>query len=104
MMLIPCPECGPRDEIEFGYGGQAHVPYPEGGGSDLTDEQWAEYLFVRDNVKGAFAERWVHSGGCRRWFNAIRDTVTYEFLAVYRPHEPPPHSPHRPGPSGGDPR
>jgi sarcosine oxidase, subunit delta len=102
MMLIPCPECGPRDEIEFGYGGQAHVPYPQDGGRELTDEQWADYLFVRDNVKGPFAERWVHSGGCRRWFNAIRDTVTYEFLAVYRPNESPPHWPHRPVPGGGD--
>ena len=24
----PCPWCGPRDEIEFHYGGQAHVAYP----------------------------------------------------------------------------
>ena len=28
MMLIPCPWCGPRDETEFHYGGQAHVAYP----------------------------------------------------------------------------
>jgi heterotetrameric sarcosine oxidase delta subunit len=67
----------------------------------MTDEQWAEYLFVRDNLKGAFAERWVHSAGCRRWFNAIRDTVTYEFLAVYRPTDPRPHLPHRSGTGGG---
>jgi sarcosine oxidase subunit delta len=91
MMLIPCPECGPRDEVEFGYGGQAHVNYPAGGGHDMTDEEWARYLFFRDNPKGLFAERWVHSGGCRRWFNAVRDTVTYEFVAVYRPSDPRPH-------------
>jgi len=24
------------------------------------------------------AERWVHSAGCRRWFNLVRDTVTHE--------------------------
>ncbi|MGZ8625813.1 MAG: sarcosine oxidase subunit delta, partial [Actinomycetota bacterium] len=24
MLLIPCPWCGPRDEVEFRYGGQAH--------------------------------------------------------------------------------
>ena len=29
MMLIACPNCGPRDETEFHYGGQAHVAYPE---------------------------------------------------------------------------
>ncbi len=37
--------------------------------------------------EGIFAERWVHSGGCRKWFNALRDTVTYEFKAVYRAGE-----------------
>jgi heterotetrameric sarcosine oxidase delta subunit len=24
------------------------------------------------------AERWVHTAGCRRWFNLVRDTVTDE--------------------------
>ena len=89
-MLIPCPECGPRNENEFHYGGQAHVPYPADGGANASDQEWAEYLFFRDNPKGPFAERWVHSAGCRRWFNAIRDTLTYEFLAVYRVGESPP--------------
>lgn len=82
MLLIDCPHCGPRDEVEFHYGGQAHVPYPEDPYA-LTDREWAEFLFYRDNPRGPFAERWQHSVGCRKWFNAIRDTVTYEFLASY---------------------
>ncbi|MDX3529223.1 sarcosine oxidase subunit alpha family protein [Streptomyces sp. ID05-39B] len=86
MLLIPCPWCGPRDEAEFHYGGQAHVPYPEDPAS-LTDEEWARYLFFRDNPKGPFAERWTHAVGCRRWFNAVRDTSTNEVLAVYRSGE-----------------
>ena len=45
------------------------MPYPEDPDA-LSDEEWAEYLFFRDNPKGPFAERWVHSGGCRQWFNA----------------------------------
>ncbi|MFP1624200.1 sarcosine oxidase subunit alpha family protein [Streptomyces sp. 5K101] len=89
MMLIPCPWCGPRDEAEFHYGGQAHVPYPEDPAA-LTDEDWARYLFFRDNPKGPFAERWSHADGCRRWFNAVRDTATNEILAVYRAGEPRP--------------
>lgn len=93
MMLIDCPECGPRDEVEFHYGGQAHVPYPADGGAGLDDTGWAQYLFFRDNTRGAFAERWVHSAGCRRWFNAVRDTVTYQFLAVYRCGDPTPRLP-----------
>ncbi|WP_426570037.1 sarcosine oxidase subunit delta family protein [Streptomyces canus] len=83
MLLIPCPWCGPRDEAEFHYGGQAHVPYPEDPAA-LGDEEWARYLFFRDNPKGPFAERWSHAAGCRRWFNAVRDTSTNEILAVYR--------------------
>ncbi|KOV61530.1 ferredoxin [Streptomyces sp. NRRL WC-3618] len=86
MLLIPCPWCGPRDEAEFHYGGQAHVAYPENP-SALTDEEWARYLFFRDNPKGPFAERWTHAAGCRRWFNAVRDTGTNEILAVYRAGE-----------------
>ena len=58
------------------------MPYPEDP-AELNDREWAEYLFYRDNPKGAFAERWVHSTGCRQWFNMLRDTVTYEIQAVY---------------------
>jgi sarcosine oxidase subunit alpha len=92
MLLITCPWCGPRDEAEFHYGGQAHVAYPETP-SALTDEEWARYLFFRDNTKGPFAERWSHAAGCRRWFNAVRDTSTNEILSVYRSGEDRPETP-----------
>ncbi|WP_432838210.1 sarcosine oxidase subunit delta [Dactylosporangium sp. CA-092794] len=84
MLLIECPWCGPRDEVEFRYGGQAHLAYPPDP-SRLTDAQWAHVLYFRDNPSGPYAERWLHLAGCRQWFNAVRDTVTYEILAVYRP-------------------
>ena len=29
MQLIECPWCGPREETEFHYGGEAHVAYPQ---------------------------------------------------------------------------
>ena len=77
MLLISCPNCGSRDETEFHYGGQAGVAYPADPAA-LSDEEWARFLFVRDNPKGPFAERWVHTHGCRRWFDAVRDTVTNE--------------------------
>jgi sarcosine oxidase subunit delta len=79
MLLVPCPWCGPRPEVEFRYGGQAGVAYPEDPEA-ADDAEWAEYVFMRDNPKGPFRERWVHSAGCRRWFVAIRDTVTHEFV------------------------
>ncbi|MGO2052223.1 sarcosine oxidase subunit delta [Glutamicibacter sp. 287] len=82
MMLIDCPNCGPRNETEFKFGGQAHVAYPEDPQA-LSDKEWAQYLFYRKNPRGINAERWVHAAGCRKWFNALRDTVTYEFKAIY---------------------
>jgi heterotetrameric sarcosine oxidase delta subunit len=51
MLLIRCPWCGPRDEIEFRYGGQAGLTYPADPEA-LSDEEWADYLFMRDNPKG----------------------------------------------------
>lgn len=83
MLLITCPHCGPRDEVEFHYGGQAQVAYPADPDA-LNDAAWARFLFYRDNPAGPFAERWQHSAGCRKWFDTVRDTVSYEFL----PSEP----------------
>jgi sarcosine oxidase subunit delta len=83
MLLISCPWCGPRDEIEFQCGGQAHVARP-GPYDQVSDEVWADYLFNRSNPKGLHRERWVHMAGCRRWFNVARDTVTHEIKSVYR--------------------
>lgn len=83
MQLFNCPWCGPREEVEFHYGGEAHVAYPAEP-AELEDETWARFVFFRDNPNGPFAERWVHSAGCRRWFNAVRDTRTHRLLHVYR--------------------
>lgn len=82
MLLIECPWCGPRDEIEFAYGGEAHIARPKDPFA-LTDAQWAAFLFLRSNPKGAHEERWVHAAGCRRWFNVERDTVSYRINRVY---------------------
>ena len=88
MLLIQCPWCGPRDEEDFSYGGEAHIVRPREP-QKLSDEQWADYLFMRTNPKGAHRERWV-CNGCRRWFNVCRDTVTHEITAVYAIGEEPP--------------
>jgi heterotetrameric sarcosine oxidase delta subunit len=89
MLLLACPWCGPRDETEFRNGGQAHINVPADA-DRLSDERWAEYLYMRDNAMGPASERWYHTAGCRRWFNALRDTRTNEILAIYRSGEPVP--------------
>jgi heterotetrameric sarcosine oxidase delta subunit len=89
MLLIPCPWCGPRDETEFAYGGEAHIARPAAPDT-LDDDAWADFLFNRANPKGAHRERWMHAHGCRRWFNVERDTVSHEIAAVYEMGKRPP--------------
>jgi len=89
MFLIECPWCGKRDQREFSCGGEAHIVRPTDS-ETMSDEQWADYLFMRSNTLGVHAERWVHVHGCGQWFNALRNTATDEFMAVYRMDETPP--------------
>lgn len=84
MLLIECPWCGERDQSEFSYGGEAGIVRPQDPDA-LDDEQWADYLFMRNNPKGLHREQWNHALGCRRWFNAERDTVTYRFTRTWKP-------------------
>src|SRR6202044_2585466 len=92
MLLIVCPYCGKRPEIEFAYGGQAHLARPQQP-SQLDDEAWAQFLYMRTNTKGVYAERWRHSRGCGRFFNALRDTSTDHFLTFYKTGEAQPKLP-----------
>ena len=89
MQLIACPWCGPREEVEFHYGGQAHVAYPEDPPRCPT-RSGRTTSSSATTPRAAFAERWSHSRGCRRWFNAVRDTATHRFERVYRLDEPKP--------------
>jgi sarcosine oxidase subunit delta len=91
MLLIDCPWCGNRPEVEFAYGGQAHLARPPDPAA-LGDQQWADYLYVRSNPRGLHAERWRHLHGCGRFFNALRDTTTDQFAVTYKIGERPPAS------------
>ena len=96
MLLISCPYCGmERPEIEFRYGGEAHIARPVDPNA-TSDAEWAEYLYFRANPKGALAERWRHVFGCGRFFNVLRDTVSDKILGVYRTSEARPSAEARP--------
>lgn len=83
MLLITCPYCREaRSEEEFAYGGEAHIRRPPAPAA-LDDQAWGEYLHFRANPRGAHRELWFHAAGCRRFFNALRDTVSYEILKTY---------------------
>ena len=82
MLRISCPYCGLRDQVEFQFGGETHITRPENP-EQASDSEWADYMFYRDNIKGLHYERWVHTFGCRQWFNVARDTMTHEITEVF---------------------
>jgi len=89
MLQLFCPHSEEnRSEEEFHVKGQAHLPRPLDPDS-CTDEEWGEYLFFRKNPRGLHHELWVHSAGSRKYFNATRDTVTYQVFETYKIGEQP---------------
>lgn len=92
MILIHCPYCEEdRPEVEFTYGGEAHIARPLDPAA-LTDSEWEGYLYIRTNTRGLHAERWRHTHGCARFFNAVRDTVSDRFEVTYKTGEARPAS------------
>ncbi|MCL4140664.1 UNVERIFIED_CONTAM: hypothetical protein GTU68_026600 [Idotea baltica] len=90
MLLVYCPYCDvERAETEFSCRGEAHIARPADP-TQTSDEDWVDYLYMRSNTKGLYAERWRHIHGCGRFFNAVRDTVSDRFLKVYKAGEPKP--------------
>ncbi len=84
MFLIYCPHCQEhREEPEFHASGEAHLARPADPDA-CTDEQWGEYLYFRKNPRGLHRELWVHSAGCRKFFNILRDTQTYQIHGSYK--------------------
>ena len=76
MLRINCPVCGLRDETEFVYGADASIVRPS---MDEADQKtWLDYVFFRDNPRGAHKEYWHHVQGCRQWLVLDRNTLTHE--------------------------
>ncbi|MDX6302484.1 MAG: sarcosine oxidase, subunit delta [Nocardioidaceae bacterium] len=71
MIVLQCPWCGPRNVAEFYSLGEV-VDRPDP--STATRAAWRSYLYLRSNPAGQVHERWFHRAGCRRYFDAERDT------------------------------
>ncbi len=81
MLILQCPNCGvAAEETELSAGGEAHLTR---FGPGSTDDDFEQYLFLRENPKGVHFERWRHSYGCGKWFHAARCTVTNEVFGTY---------------------
>jgi sarcosine oxidase subunit delta len=81
--LLMCPNCGERGVHEFRFGGEVTVRPPP----DASNEEHTRYFFFRRNVAGHQSEWWYHTFGCRKWFVAVRDTVTNEVDRTSWPEE-----------------
>ena len=79
MLLITCPWCGPRAQIEFAYGGDAGVVRPADPEA-VSAGEWLDHVYLRDNPRGPHDEWWQHSAGCRAWVKVRRDTWTHRVL------------------------
>ncbi|MGI9369504.1 MAG: sarcosine oxidase subunit delta [Ruegeria sp.] len=81
MLILNCPYCGvDAEETELAAGGEAHI---KRFGPDSTDDDFHDYLFMRENPKGVHFERWRHANGCGKWFHAARCTSTLEVFGTY---------------------
>jgi sarcosine oxidase subunit delta len=79
MKILNCPLNGPRNIVEFSYGGELHhMPDP----SRSDPRAWAEYVFFHDNSAGIVIEWWYHNATAY-WFLAERNTITDEIIRTF---------------------
>ena len=86
MLEIKCPYCGNRSQNEFSYGGDSTVKRPELD-KEVTDKEWDEFVYFRNNPRGKHSELWHHVSGCRQWFKVLRDTTSHEIFETAKLNE-----------------
>ena len=77
MMLIPCPNCGPRAEEEFAYGGLVRDLPPLDGAADLS--AWHRALHSGGTAGALQPETWYHHAGCESWVTLHRNLASHAF-------------------------
>jgi sarcosine oxidase subunit delta len=78
VLLIPCPNCGPRDESEFDYGGRA-IALPR---LDASLDDWHQALHLGADSERRIDEHWYHAAGCECWIRVSRDLFSHEIGEV----------------------
>ena len=81
MLILRCPNCGSRNVGEFRFGGE-YVPRPKDPMA-VGEDEWVEYLYMRNNTMGVQTEWWYHHAGCGLWFLAERHTRTSEVVRTF---------------------
>jgi len=78
MQTFPCPFCGLRNETEFHFAAEAGKLRPDTT-VDVSDAEWATYLYTQKNEKGSVQEVWMHLT-CSELFILERNSVTMEVI------------------------
>lgn len=78
MMLIDCPCCGPRAQIEFAYERTLDSIVT----LDMPADEAVIRLYARANPRGLDDELWQHRLGCRQWLVLRRDRRTHDIISV----------------------
>ena len=86
MLYIKCPHCGMRSQNEFSYGGDATIKRPELN-SEVSDNDWDNFVYNRKSLRGKHWELWQHISGCRQWIKVERDTATHEIFNTLKANE-----------------
>jgi sarcosine oxidase subunit delta len=81
-MIINHPILGPRDASEFTYLGDASLLNRPDWQAPDADQQFVDYLYLRDNPAGELRELWFHELGDRSWLVVTRNTLTHEISNV----------------------
>ncbi len=76
MKIMHCPLNGPRNISEFVWGGDVR---PAVDPATCSDPEWAEHLFLEDNIAGEVDEWWLHAPS-NTWFIARRNTLSDDIL------------------------
>ena len=78
MLLITCPNCGPRAQVEFTFERPLDsIVTPTEALPDLVHR-----LYGRENPRGPSWELWRHAYGCAGWLKIHRDTHSHVIHAV----------------------
>ena len=79
MLLIPCPWCGPRNQVEFTYGGDATREAPA---ADAPMRAWFDYVYLRDNPAARTTSCGCTAPAAGAGSSVRRDTRTHDILAA----------------------
>lgn len=67
---LNCPNCGKRSVSEFSFKSELK----NRPSANAKFDEWADYVYFRENKMGKQIEWWYHRSGCQSWFLAERDT------------------------------